>query len=498
MYNESTMSLLIKGVQIVDGEGSKPYKADVLVQRGVISAIGNLKKRETDITIDGLGHYLTPGFIDVHTNADHYLSLFTNPSGEDFLGQGITTIIGGHCGSSLAPLIYGTLESIRKWADPHDVNVDWHTVAEFLKSLEKVSLGVNFGTLVGHSTIRRALVGGRSRLLQKELDVFKEMLGQAMSDGAFGFSTGLGYVHGKTASKSELKGLVSVLADFDGVYATHLRNETDKLADSVNEVIEISKSTGVRALISHLMPIKKYEGKYDLAMENIEKKSREVYFDVYPYESTVRTIYTLLPDWAQVENFEVMLERVRNKKTAALIARDLKGISSLEIVISGAPHHEYLVGKTLREIADNFKITTARALLHVMDVTDLRATVVYQNVSKKRLLGALVHNRAFIASHGSGVPTGEFMKHERSTNAFPEYLEMVVGGGKLELPEAVARITSKPAQLFNIKKRGVIKEGNAADLVVLGKSDYQVKHVVVGGRVFGREPTKGEILRHKS
>ena len=497
MYNESTMSLLIKGVQIVDGEGSEPYKADVLVQRDVISASGNLKGRETDMVIDGLGNYLTPGFIDVHTNADHYLSLFTNPSGEDFLQQGITTIIGGHCGSSLAPLIYGNLESIRKWSDPHDINVDWHTVAEFLKSLEKISLGVNFGTLVGHSTIRRALVGDRSRLLTKELDVFKEILGQAMDDGAFGFSTGLGYVHGRNASKKELNDLVSVLAEFNGVYTTHLRNETDKLVVSVNEVIEISKSTGVRALISHLMPIKKYEKEYGLAMENIEKNSREVYFDVYPYETTVRAIYTLLPVWAQVENLEMMLERVRNKKTAEFIARDLKGISSLGIVIAGAPHHEYLVGKTLREIADNLKITLVRALIYVMDVTDLRATAVYKNVSKGRLLGALMHKRAFIASHGSAALPGEFMKHERSTNAFPEYLDMVVGSGKLDLPEAVARITSKPAQLFNLKKRGVIKEGNAADLVVLGKSDYQVKHVVLGGRVFGKEPIKGEVLRHK-
>ena len=492
------MSLLIKGVQIIDGEGGEPYKADVLVQRGTISAIGNLKGRETDMTIDGLGHYLAPGFIDVHTNADHYLSLFTNPSAEDFLEQGITTIIGGHCGASLAPLIYGTLESIRKWTDPHDINVDWHTVAEFLKSLEKVSLGVNFGTLVGHSTIRRALVGDRSRLLQKELDVFKEMLKEAMHDGAFGLSTGLGYIHGKNASKNEIKDIVSVLADFDGVYATHLRNETDKLVDSVDETIGISKSTGVRTLISHLMPIKKYVDQYDIAMKNIEKKSQEVYFDVYPYESTVRTIYTLLPEWAQTESLEVMLERVRNKKTSELIVKDLKGISSLEIVVSGAPHHGYLVGKTLRDIADNFKITSARALLHVMNVTDLRATVVYQNVNKKRLMDSLIHERAFIASHGSAALTGEFVKHERSTGTFPKYLEIAVGGGKLELPEAIERITSRPAKFFNLRKRGVIKEGNVADLVVLGKSDYEVKHVVVGGQVFGKEPTRGEILRHKS
>jgi len=110
----------------------------------------------------------------------------------------------------------------------------------------------------------------------------------------------------------------------------------------------------------------------------------------------------------------------------------------------------------------------------------------------------LTHKRAFIGSHGGAIPSGEFMEHERSTNTFPKYLEIVVGGNLLSLPEAVRKITSKPAEFYGIRKRGVIKEGMVADLVVLGKTDYEVKHVVVGGRVFGDGRTKGEILRHKS
>ena len=219
-----TMSLLIKGVQVIDGTGSEPYKADVLIQRNLISAIGNLKGRQTDEVVDGLGHYLVPGFIDVHNNTDHYLSIFSNPAQEDFLKQGITTIIGGHCGSSLAPLLYGTLESIRKWANPQDVNVDWHTVAELMASLGRISPGINFGTLAGHSTIRRALLGERSRLLERELSVFKLVLTQAMKEGAFGLSTGLEFVHAKKASKKEIKELSAIVKEMNGVYATHLRD----------------------------------------------------------------------------------------------------------------------------------------------------------------------------------------------------------------------------------------------------------------------------------
>jgi len=465
------MSLLIKEVQVVDGEGSEPYKADVLVQRNVISAIGHLKERKTDRVIEGLGHYLTPGFIDVHTNADHYLGLFADPSGKDFLGQGVTTIIGGHCGASLAPTIYGTLESIRKWADPRDINIDWHTVSEFLKALEKISLGLNFGTLAGHSTIRRSIVGDRVRLLKNEADVFAATLRGAMRDGAFGLSTGLGYVHGRNASNKELKEFAKILKRFDGVFTSHLRNDTDKLVESVDEVIDIAKSSGVTAIISHMLPSKGYEKEYKEALDKISK-AHNVYFDIYPYETRVRAIYTFLPVWAQVESLEVMLERIRNRATAKLIENDLKGIPGDKIRVAGVPRHEYLVGKTISEIAKNLEMTVGQALLHVMSETNLRATVFYENVNKDLLADALMHDKALMSSHGIGTHPGEYLKHERSTNSFPEYLKIAVKDGELSLPKAIEKITSNPylsmgtnGVIYDIKWR--VNIARALDLMIL-------------------------------
>src|SRR3989344_2597725 len=491
------MSLLIKGVQVVDGKGGEPYKADVLVQKNVISAIGNLKGKKTDRVLDGLGHYITPGFIDVHNNADHYLSLFNNPAQKNFVKQGITTIIGGHCGSSLAPLLYGNLESIRKWADPHDINVDWHTVPELLETLERISIGLNFGTLVGHSTIRRALVGERSRLLQRELDVFKGVLERAMRDGAFGFSSGLGYVHGKMASKNEIKEFVDIVKKFDGVYSVHLRDEGDKILDAVKEIIALVKVSGAKTIISHFRPIKGFDREFEETLKYIND-TENLYFDAYPYDVSVRPLYTLLPDWAQVENIEAMLERVRTKKTAELIAGDFKTVPASEILIGGVPHHEYLVGKSIEDIAKNLGVSAEMALLHIMDVTDLRAVVFIKDVNEELLKRALVDEKALIASHSKGVVPGEFMVHERSVGTFPKYLNMVVGDGVLSLEEAISRITYKPAELFGIKDRGLIKEGYVADLVVLSKNDYSPKHVVVGGKVFEEEAIKGEALRHKT
>ena len=133
------MTIIIKGAQIIDGTGKPPTVADVLIKGDRISAIGDFFRQKAEEVIDlrGTGAFLTPGFIDVNTDSDHYLSIFTNPEQENFLLQGVTTIIGGNCGSSLAPLIRGTLESIRKWTDTDLINVNWQSVAEFLSELEK-------------------------------------------------------------------------------------------------------------------------------------------------------------------------------------------------------------------------------------------------------------------------------------------------------------------------------------------------------------------------
>src|SRR3989344_1961876 len=303
--------VLIKGAKVVDGTGkSTPYTADVLITGDKISAIGKFPTKKADLVIEGLGLYLTPGFIDVNTDSDHHLSLFTNPEQQDFLNQGVTTIFGGHCGSSLAPLIYGSLESIRKWTDTSQVNINWHSVGEFLKVLGQRRLGVNFGTLVGHSTIRRAMVGEDARDLSgDEIRSFKKLLADAMAEGAFGLSTGLGYAHSRRVPFSEIKELVAVVAEKKGVYATHLRDEEEGLLASVAETVKVAEETGARTLISHLKPVIGFEHEYKKALEMVHQAASRanIHVDSYPFAEMVNPIYTLLPRWAQIGNLEVML-----------------------------------------------------------------------------------------------------------------------------------------------------------------------------------------------
>jgi N-acyl-D-amino-acid deacylase len=502
------MSLLIKNVQVIDGEGNPPRQADVFVQKNIIAAIGDLKSKGADETIDGLGNYLTPGFIDIDTDSDHYLDIFTNPSQSDFTNQGVTTIIGGHCGSSLAPLLYGTLEGIEKWANPSQVNVNWHTVAELLTSLERIPLGVNFGTLVGHATVRRALTNEAERALtKKELAVFKKILTQALSEGAFGLSTGLGYVHGRTARDEEIKELVETLKSFDGIYTTHLRSQTDRLLPSVKETISIASDTGVRTIISHLRPLKGYENQFSKALELIRSSAANasVHFDIYPHDTSIYSIYALLPREIQKKNAAATMEYLNRKGDLKEIERQLQVLNPDDMWIASAPNHEYFVGKTIREIASNLEVTPAKAILKIMLITGLKATVFYRDINYDLLLQALTDERAFIASNGNSPLPGKFMKHERSTNTFPKFLELVtkqnIGTSPaLPLEQAIRKITSLPARYFNLKDRGVVKEGKIADLVILGKDDLKVRGTVVGGRRVDREniSRRGAILRHKT
>ena len=497
------MSLLIKSVQIIDGEGKPPRQADVFVQRNIIAAIGNLKNKDADEVIDGLGNYLTPGFIDIDTDSDHYLDIFTNPSQNDFTNQGVTTIIGGHCGASLAPLLYGALEGIEKWADPSQVNVNWHTMAEFLASLKRVPLGVNFGTLAGHATVRRAITNEAERALTRsELAVFKRVLAEALSDGAFGLSTGLGYVQGRVAREEEIRELVKILKSFDGIYATHLRSQTDRLLPSIKETIETASGTGVRVLISHLRPLKGYEDQFSKALELIKSSAANasVHFDIYPHDTSIYPIYALLPREVQKKNAAATMEYLNHKEDLKEIERELRALNPDDIWIAGAPRHEYFVGKTIREIASNLEVAPAKAILKIMQTTGLKATVFYRDINYDLLLQALTDERAFIASNGNSPPPGKFMKHERSTNTFPKFLEFVTKSNALSLEQAIRKITSLPARYFDLKDRGVVKEGKVADLVILGKDDLKVRETVVGGKRSsgGNLNRKGALWRHRN
>src|SRR4030066_818899 len=177
--------VLIKDTTIIDGTKNNKYEADILISEGKIKKIGKLSALKANIVINDANLYTSPGFIDINNHSDTYLTIFTIPTSESLLKQGITTIIGGNCGSSLAPLVNkDIIQSIQKWADIKTINLNWLTMREFLNEVERKKLSVNFATLVGHSTLRRGLIGDEVRNLSTgELSAMKKMLRDAPNEG---------------------------------------------------------------------------------------------------------------------------------------------------------------------------------------------------------------------------------------------------------------------------------------------------------------------------
>ncbi len=499
------MTLLIKGVQVLGADRDLPDRVHVFVSGDKISAIGNFPEKKADRVIDGQGAYLAPGFIDVNTDSDHYLSLFDNPSQDDFLRQGVTTIVGGHCGASLAPLLYGGLESIQKWTDVSKFNVDWHTVHEFLSIFEsRKPLGVNFVTLIGHSTVRRAMIGEVLRDLTKnELIVFGETLKRGFREGAAGFSTGLGYVHSRGTPYSEIKYLAKIASDYRSVYSTHLRKSGAELHESIEETVKICEETGARVLINHLIPLVGFEAEYERALDRIAQlpKDWDFHFDIYPFETTVMPLYTFLPVWVQNGGVDVMLSNIEDEWLQPRIAKDIEKIDPHKFVVGRAVGNDALVGRSLREIMDFYSLGDPReALLKLMTTTKLRASIFYKNINPKLIKKGLIHPRSFVASNAASLSEKrKTEKLDRATSTFPKFLDMVQKENLMPLHDAIKKITKEPARKFNLRNRGEIKEGNFADLTCFREGE--IKFTVVNGQLaFEDGESKGVLagraLRH--
>ena len=536
------MTILIKNIQLLDGTGRPPVKADVLVKNEKISAVGNFPKYRADEIIDGLGNYLAPGFIDINAASDRYLTLFSNPDQKDSLLQGATTLIGGQGGFSLAPLIYGSLEAIREWADVGKVNVSWHTLAEFLKAMDRRPLGVNFGTLVGHITVRHDLVGENSRdLSRNELRVFNLLLEKSLREGAFGFSAGLNHRYSRQTSYSEIKALAETTAKLKGLYAVFLRNEKNNLLSSVSETIAIAKETNAKVLINHLRPLIGSGKDYEEALELIDKNTdkADIFFGVCPFNVSAVLISSFLPDWAQAGGRIEMLKDIEAPGLKEKIIKELPRFKGDEVVVVSAPGNEYLVGKSLKEFSQNRDLNVYEGLLALMKLTEFRAVVSYANVNSRKISEALNHNRAIVVSGGVSfaplemgrpsaavsVPKGQggsltgfgqsegFKKsisEKHSYKTFIKFLSLAETKKIMPLGTAIYKITGLPAQRLGLDRRGLIRDGYFADLVIfstrggsaIGGKDVEVREVIVNGKRAVKEGKfqnilAGKILRHQ-
>ena len=471
------LDILIKNGMVIDGLGTPAYHADVAIKDGKIKKIGFLGEPSAETTIDATGLFVAPGFIDINNASDRYWTLFSHPNLESHLYQGVTTIIGGNCGSSLAPLTTGDIIlNIQKWADTSRINVNWGTLREFFRETKKKGLLLNFGTLVGHSTLRRGIVRDEFRKLnEEELSRIKELLKSGLQDGALGFSTGLNYSHVKMAAQEEITNLVSVLKKGQ-IYSTHLRNEEEGLYESVLETIETAKKTEAGVEISHFKAVgEKNWPVFEKCLGTIEKtaKNIDINFDIYPYDSTATVFYTLLPDWVAVGGRAKLVENLENNELKAKVISEFKGRENefKKIIVASGNIDKIFIGKTVDEIAKNQGGGIIETVINLLLASEGKLIGFWPALSEENFIKALKSPLSIIASDGATYSSADakngFLTHPRSFGCFSRVLSRYVREKNiLGLEEAIKKMTALPALKAGLSLRGIVEPDYFADIVI--------------------------------
>ncbi len=509
------MEFVFRNATIVDGADHPAFRGDVAVSDGRISYVGRHDRGDTAppsgaVEIDSTGLYLAPGFIDIHNHSD--LSLFREPRAPNYVYQGVTTLVVGNCGWSGAPVDVSRPDIASLVGDDRLLAlVTWASFPDYLEALERLPKAVNVATLVGHGNVRAAVIGsGDAQPGPAELDRMKRLVGEAVAAGAFGLSTGLIYVPGMFAGTEEIVELARVAAQLGGLYATHLRSESDLLVDALVEAIRIGREAGARVQISH----HKASGRRNWGlvrttlelMEYYRRFGLEISCDVYPCTAGATGLQALLPAWCQRNGKAGFLAIARDPAAREKAKADLRRPQTtwsnlyLDAGPSGVRVAESLVfpeylGLSLADIAAGggpSRAPGADPLDVMLDLLerdyDLGITVA--GMSEDDMRYVLLHRLGLVGSDAGVVVPGEGLPHPRSYRAFTRVLATYSRDlGLVPLERAIAKMTGLPAWKLGLRDRGLIVPGAAADLCAFdlwglgSEADYGDPHHYSSGMV---------------
>lgn len=457
--------LLIRNARVVDGSGNPWFRADVAVKSGRIAAVGNLPDATATRVIDAAGRVLTPGFIDVHTHVEGAVEKV--PRGDNYLFDGVTTVVTGNCGGSELP------------------------VGAWFSKLEQMRLGLNVATLIGHNSVRREIMGTANRLATpEEITRMQTLVEQAMREGAVGFSTGLIYIPGTYSNTDEVVALARAAAKYNGVYSSHMRDEGVKVMEAIEEAVRVGKEAGMRVELSHFkIDNKRLWGGSTRSLALVEKYRSEgvdVVVDQYPYDRSSTNLGITLPSWALADGRDQIQARLRDPETRKKIASEMadmlreKGQAdfSYAAVASYKPERSY-EGKTISEInvLRGRDKTVPDEIETILDmIAEGGAQMVYHSMGQEDVERIMRYPNTAVASDGGIREFGEGMPHPRSYGTNARVLAEFVRERKvLTLEDAVRRMTSLPARTFGFLDRGLIREGFAADLLLFDPAKVRDK-----------------------
>jgi N-acyl-D-amino-acid deacylase len=478
--------LLIQRAQVIDGSGAPLFVADIAIRGDTIVQVGQVTAPEARLRIDGTGLTVGPGFIDLHTHSDY--TLLVNPLAESKVHQGVTTEVIGNCGTSPAPLGDEAYPIIRaRMAQQYQLTVSWRTLAGYLERLAECGSAVNVVPIVGHGTVRSAVMGYAQRQpTARELAQMKALIAEAMAEGAFGLSTGLVYAPGCYADTDELVELASVVGQADGMYFSHIRGESDTVLEAAQEAITVGERAGLAVQISHLKTAGRGNWERTPALldllDQANARGLDVTGDMYPYTAGATSLGALLPPWAHEGGLANLLPRLRDQSVRARIHRDIEqGLDGwwnpagaagwAGVQISRAPHHRAYQGMRLSDVAALRQQDPLEAALDILLAEEGNAGVVLFMMGEAQVRMILQHSRVMIGSDaGATAPYGVLGRghpHPRAYGTFPRVLGTYARElGVLSLEEAIHRMTGLTAWRLGLDDRGLVRPGYKADLVI--------------------------------
>lgn len=491
------VDILIKDGIIFDGTGSEPFKGNIGISGDKITSIekedngplgDNLRKREeVDLKpkriIDAENLSVAPGFIDTHSHSD--FTLLANPRAEGKICQGITTEINGNCGFSAAPLYGEALERREEDLKELEIPERWSTFEDYFKILSKKGIAINFATLVGHGNIRSSVAGYEGRELTKsDMKMMCVLLRKSIKAGAIGISTGLIYPPGIYSNTEELVELAKCCKNL--IYTSHMRSEGDKLIESIQEAIRIGKETGIKIHISHIKTSgEKNWHKIEEAVSLMERSRKEgvsLTCDRYPYTASSTDLDSILPTWTYSGGTEAELERLKNLKEREKIKKEILNNNPYEnfwerVSLSSVQleRNKWMEGKSIAEIAKIKGSDPVDTFFEILIKEKLKVSAIFSSMHEGNLKRFLLLPYCMICTDSSarsfsGI-THKGKPHPRGFGSFPRFFgKYVRDEGLMAKSNAIYKITMIPAKTFALKKRGVIKEGAYADIVIFDRA----------------------------
>lgn len=451
----NTYDLILRGGRIVDGTGNPAFHADVAVKDGRIAALGRITA-SANSEIDAAGLIVAPGFIDVHTHADEVAEM---PRAENFLRMGVTTIVAGNCGGSALD------------------------VGKALAEIEEKKVSINYATLIGHNTVRRSAMNGVHDRApnEEELAQMKSLVDRAMQAGAVGLSTGLIYLPGVFSKSDEIVALARVASAYDGIYVSHMRHEDSRIFEALDEVFRVAREAQIRAEISHIkLAGERAWGQADKVLAYIEAARAtglDITQDQYAYTASSTGISQLIPDEAFDGGREKFLERIADPAEKSKIAAAMKqkvrhrGREDYAYaVIASYRHNPSLNGLNIVEAS--LKLRGAATLDDQIEtILEIQknggASGVFHGMNEADLQAFMRHPNTMVACDSGLRKLGEGVPHPRGYGNNARVLARYVRElNVLRLEEAIRKMSSLPASSFRLKDRGLVREGNWADLVV--------------------------------